>query len=231
MAAQRKPLFDTKLTTIVQGDVSLQNAAIQRSNFAWQAEQWHEFVQAAMQGLRESRPASAWTSIGSSYVGFPIIYNYRHILELVLKGILLAGNDALTMDGQPEISKKVLFGKHNFLDLWPDIVRVFKVLKIPFDLGLEDFKTKDDLHGLLAELDALDPNSTVTRYPVDKEGNPSMGGKWVRFNVFEFAERLDAMIVVLREFPSCIYEEVQQLMEWRYEEQQEALRTGAYDSY
>jgi hypothetical protein len=26
-------------------------------------------------------------------------------------------------------------------------------------------------------------------------------------------------------------EEVQQLMEWRYEEQQEALRNGAYDSY
>lgn len=226
---RRKPLFDTQVTSISQGDVSLQNGGDPAIEFAWQAGQWHEFVKGGMASLEANRPASHWTSIGSSYVGFPIIYNYRHILELILKGMLLAGDSALVLDGEPAISKKVLFGKHNFLDLWPDLVRVFKSLRISFDFGLPDFRTKKDFFGLLKELDEIDPNSTVSRYPVDKEGQPSMGGKWVRFNVFEFAQRLDRLIEVIREYPSYIKEEVDQRCEWAYEAQQEAWRNGDYE--
>src|SRR4051794_2716918 len=88
------------------GDVSLSMYG-EPGEFQTLAEAWHEMVKAGVEALRVSLPsANYWQSIGSNYTAFPIVYNYRHVLELYLKGILIAAEQALVLEGEQGIDAK-----------------------------------------------------------------------------------------------------------------------------
>lgn len=205
------------------GDVSLTMYG-EPAEFGVLGEAWHETLKAAVAGLRATRPNSRyWQSIGSNYVGFPIVYNYRHVLELYLKGVLIEAEPALTLDGQPPIPDNV-FRSHSFEKLRPEVERVFAALGISFDFGIDGFRTRDDFRSMLTALDQIE-----VRYPIDTSRKPAMGDRWLRFNVFEFAEKMDAILDILRWYPSVISEMVDARQEAAYEAQQEAWANADFE--
>src|SRR3954469_23728553 len=104
------------------------------------AEAWHEMVKAGVEALRVSLPsANYWQSIGSNYTAFPIVYNYRHVLELYLKGILIAAEQALVLEGEQGINAEV-FRSHQFGKLRTEIERSFAALGIPYDFGIDGLR-------------------------------------------------------------------------------------------
>jgi hypothetical protein len=205
------------------GDVSLTMYG-ETMEFGILGESWHEMVKAGVEQLRQSRPNGRyWQSIGSNYAEFPIVYNYRHVLELYLKGILVAAEPALILNGEEGINPEV-FKEHKFGKLRPDLERAFAALGISYDFGVDGFRTIKDFRCLLSDLDHLE-----VRYPMDKHRKPAMGDRWVRFNLFEFAAVMDRILDVLRWYPSGISEEVDARCEMAYEAQQEAWANADHD--
>lgn len=207
------------------GDVSLVMYG-ETTEFEILGEEFHELAKARVAGLRESRPHGYdWQSIGSNYAAFPVIYNYRHALELYLKGMLVAAEPALTFaQGQPGISAGVFSGGHSFKKLFPEIVRAFKSLKIPFDFGIDGLKTREDFRTFLEDLDHLE-----VRFPIDTKRNPAMGDKFVRFNLFEFAEKMDVILTTLNGYMSWIYDEAQGHCEMAQEAREAAWENGDHE--
>jgi hypothetical protein len=101
--------------------------------------------------------------------------------------------------------------------LCPEIERSFAALGLPYDFGVDGLRTINDFRRLLVDLDELE-----IRYPVDVGRNPAMGDRWVRFNLFEFAERMDAILEVLKGYASWVVDEVDARCEMAYEARQEA---------
>lgn len=168
------------------------------------AEHWHASLQASVRAIRADEGTSRvyWGSIGGNYVAFPIIYNYRHVLELYLKGMLMAGEAALVIAGEEPVPDEI-FKAHSFQTLRPEIERVFKVLGVPYDLGVTGFETKADFWALLKDMDKME-----IRYPVDTKRQPAMGTGFMCFNLFEFAEIMDAVLNALNGFLGGIRYEV-----------------------
>jgi hypothetical protein len=174
------------------------------AEFEVMAEHWHAALKGAVAKFRRNKGKDRifWTSIGGNYAAFPIIYNYRHVLELYLKGILVTGEPALLLAGEPGIRGDI-FNDHSFRKLRPDIERLFDVLSVPYDLGTKRFKTKTDFGRLLSDMDAME-----IRYPINQKRQPAMGNRFMCFNIFEFAAIMDEVLDALNGLRSAIGYEV-----------------------
>lgn len=105
---------------------------------------------------------------------FPIVYLYRHYLELRLKSLIWDGD---TLDGTP---KTQLDHQHGLMALWqkarPKIERWQK------DCPKEDL---DAIEATIREFDVIDPKSQAARYPTDRAGLPSgILGKSINLDTF-----------------------------------------------
>jgi len=193
--------------------------------FEIMGEHWHAALKGAVAKFRRNQGKDQifWTSIGGNYAAFPIIYNYRHVLELYLKGILVTGEPALLLAGKPGISDAI-FSDHSFGKLRPEIERIFDVLSVPYDLGVEGFKTKTDFRRLLADMDAME-----IRYPIDKKRQPAMGNRFMCFNIFEFAAIMDEVLNALNGLRGAISYEVEARCEAAHQAREAAWAHGDYD--
>jgi hypothetical protein len=207
------------------GDVSLYMYG-ETHEFELLGEEFHKMAKAYVATLRETRPNEYhWHSVGSNYAGVPVVYTYRHALELYLKGMLMAAEPALTFAlGEPGINDRVFCGGHSFSKLFPEIERAFDRLKVPFDFGIDGLKTKKDFRKFLEDLDHLE-----VRFPIDTKRQPAMGNKFVRFNLFEFAEKMDAILNTLNGYMSWIDDNAQGRCEMAQEAREAAWENGDYD--
>src|SRR5260370_29182350 len=91
---------------------------------------------------------------------FPIVFMYRHYLELRLKQIIRDGNLFL---GNPSI-----FPKHHQIDrLWRECKVILKQVEPKvLDQDLEAVEER------ILEFSTNDPGSMAFRYPIDKDDNP-----------------------------------------------------------
>lgn len=194
------------------------------TEFSILGEAWHAMVKAGIDALRRERSnVRHWQSVGSNYANFPIIYNYRHVVELYLKGILIAAEPALILNGEDGIRPEV-FKSHRFGKLCPELERSFAALRIPYDFKIDGLRTLKDFRALLADLDHLE-----IRYPIDVARNPATGDRWAEFNLFEFADRLDAVLEVLKGYASWVEYEVDARCEMAHEARQEAYANGDFE--
>jgi hypothetical protein len=120
----------------------------------------------------------------------------------MVKGIIVAGAPLTEFLGEP-IDMRIVYKEHNFEKLRPLVEKVMEATGFVWDFGVSGLRSVQDFRRLLAEFDEFDPNSTICRYPVDGIGNPSM--KSVRrFDLFGFAEMMDAMLEALSVAPGAI---------------------------
>jgi hypothetical protein len=131
------------------------------------------------------------TERDQDFLVYPIVFLYRHYIELVLKEIIRRApylvERELTAD-----EKKHLEG-HRLDLLWND----FKPLSsaITKVAGWSDLPA-DDIHGIddyISQISEIDPNSYSLRYAHSKKGSPSLPKSLTHINLRHFGEMMDRL--------------------------------------
>ena len=166
-------------------------------------------------------------AIMDDFSAYPIVFLYRHALELYLKAIILVGSDMLTLKDQPKIERQQLFKTHNLDKLRQEVERVFAVYGWGWDLRNSNLGSVAYLRKVIGEFQKIDPGSYSFRYPVNTQGKASLEENF-RFNVFEFASILDDLFPTLRYVVIAAPEEYQNQVRALSEAQDYAIPNGDY---
>jgi len=99
-----------------------------------------------------------------NFLVFPILFLYRHYIELALKELIYTASKYLD---DPQYS----FGSHNLIYLWEKTKKLIsELVKV-----IDGFNISEDeliaVENQIKQFDSLDKSSMTFRYPVDKNGN------------------------------------------------------------
>lgn len=120
------------------------------------------------------------------FLVYPIVFLYRHHLELLLKDLRAAGWQLYDWD----LTAKA---DHKLPGLWKDCRRVIE--KTWPDASASD---ADVVEKLIAEFDALDPNSTAFRYSKSMKGEKSLPDDLTHLNLRHLRETMDKLSLFLQ---------------------------------
>ena len=111
--------------------------------------------------------------LGTHYLVFPVVFLYRHFIELSIKDVVAHG-------AYLETRRSEFPPHHDLVGLWVEARKVFDRVGgcTPEDL--------DAVGSLIAELNAIDPGSFSFRYPVKKDWSPSLAQ--TEFNLEQFCQ-------------------------------------------
>lgn len=209
------------------GTVILNWHSTPEKEFTYIAEAFRVAAQEAVTKLRRNKRFGLHGLPIEDFRAYPIIFLYRHAIELYMKGILLVGSDMLALKGEAEINREKLFTTHNLDVLRQDVERVFMVYGWGWDLGNSNFGSVKDLREIIGEFHAVDARSYAFRYPVDTKGAPSLEENF-QFNLFKFCSILDGLFPTLEGAAIGAYEEYQNKLRELGEAQQYEMENGGY---
>lgn len=121
----------------------------------------------------------------ADFLIYPIVFLYRHYLELRLKSLLHDGNRLLNRDYK---QKSV----HPFSKLWPEVKKIL----VELWPNEEDDQLKA-MDSLIEQFQTVDPNSTSFRYAKDLKGENSLKIGSGVLNLRNLAEVVGAMSTIL----------------------------------
>jgi hypothetical protein len=134
---------------------------------------------------------------------YPIIFLYRHYIELRLKQISIYGNEYF--DNPNTTDKKrndILFREHKLTALWKLSVEVIERL-FPEEQG----KKLSSMKKLLDRFIEMDNTSFLFRYPIDKYANPNHSMNKRNFiSVIRLKEIVNELGAYLDGIAHCIYD-------------------------
>jgi hypothetical protein len=128
----------------------------------------------------------------------PIVFLYRHALELTMKALVLEGNRRMDLHGEglpDEQLWKVLDG-HRLTALLPHIRRVFTFVGWKWWWDDPQIRTFSDVRQVLRDLEEVDPTSFAFRYPTDKRGQGAVPHHF-EFSLHKFVTVIDPLIEAL----------------------------------
>jgi hypothetical protein len=221
-AAERKDLL---ADLNPHGTVVLNWHNTPKKEFKFFAESFHLIAKEAVTALRQDPHFGLYGSPLMHFRAYPIVFLYRHALELYMKAVILEGAPMLSIYGKGVIDIKQLFKSHSLDVCRKDLERVFKAFEWDWDLGIPHFKTLQDFRKVISELEAVDKGSYAFRYPITTTGTASLESHF-HFNLFEFCETLDELFPVLDEATTAAYEKLQA----KYEAMAEARQAGQENS-
>lgn len=121
----------------------------------------------------------------------PIVFLYRHALELYLKTIIDLGNNSLQLSGrQPES----LTG-HDISALLPAVKKTLDSLDCSDIWTAPMFRSFSDLERVVRAVNEMPFDAF--RYPIDRAGQNELLPDSLCFNAMTFADKLDAMLDLL----------------------------------
>ncbi len=216
------------------GAVVLNWVGTPEREFTWYGEAFHEAGKSLVEQLRNDQRFGLGGPPPNSFKAVPIVYMYRHAMELYLKGVILAGAEVLPLRGNAELDLKAVLKTHSLQRLLQDVERIFKAFGWDWDFKLPRFRSLADFQSAIGELDAVDAQSFAFRYPTQRDGRSPALRSHFRFNLFEFCEILDPVYPVLDGAAYGAYEQLQQEYEARAEARQCELENadqgGNYES-
>lgn len=161
------------------------------------AESFHKAAQTLVKNLDLDRGGL------SDFDACPVVFLYRHALEVYIKAILL-GEGANFLYDRPS-PEEILDKGHKLTVLLGLVRKIFEALGWENELGNEVVPTFDALEKAVAEIEEVDPNSYTFRYPVKKNLAASVESHFT-FSVLDFAKRMNAILDVLAGARSCLAE-------------------------
>lgn len=125
-----------------------------------------------------------------SYLVWPIVFNYRHHVELVLKRMLLALSELA--DAPLDRKSQQDLEQHHLGQLWadfkafaarPEVRAQCSIAIAPDDLaGVDDY---------IRQLSNVDPDSQTFRYTRGKKGQPLLPRALTHINLLVFSEHME----------------------------------------
>jgi hypothetical protein len=128
--------------------------------------------------------------------GYPIVFLYRHALELYLKAFVFQGAVMLRLLDINSFDTSNLFRHHNLKELFEDVKNIFRTLEWTWDTDDERFQNYDDFERIINQIHDLDPGSYNFRYPIDKKRKANLEHN-TQINVIEFAKVMDIFLGML----------------------------------
>ncbi len=125
----------------------------------------------------------------------PIIFLYRHALEVYLKAILSLGNGILLANGQPLKRGNQIFKEHNLKKMLPGVRDIFCLLDCSDIWTPPIFKSFVDVERVVQEFDEI-PHDAF-RYPVDRTGAGELLREPLFFNALTFAQKTEGLMDLL----------------------------------
>jgi hypothetical protein len=129
----------------------------------------------------------------SDWDACPVVFLYRHALELYLKAIVL-GDGSNILESKPDPA--MIYRTHSLLKLLPIVCDIVKAFGWEPNLTCTGVADVAALRSIVSELHALDPRSHAFRYPVNTEGEGSVRSH-LTFSVLAFAKQMDAVLDLL----------------------------------
>jgi len=93
------------------------------------------------------------------YEGYPILFLYRHALELYLKAIVYRSAQLLGLISDEKPHTKKLLMSHKLTRFLPTIEAIFKAVEWEWDFEVSGIKSFDDFAALIREIEKIDPQS------------------------------------------------------------------------
>lgn len=155
----------------------------------------------------------------------PIVFLYRHAVELYLKAIIHWGNNLLQLNGTPIVPHRNIFTEHRLRVLLKSVKPILRFQKSLSNWGDSHFRCFRDAEKVIEELEEFDPGSCSFRYPIDTTGKKATLPHHFLFNVIAFGERFDHLITILDGISTMVYEEFQAQAE-AYHELQQMVANG-----
>jgi len=149
----------------------------------------------------------------ADYEGYPIFFLYRQALELYLKALVYKGADVVGLLSKP-LQKPTLFKKHGLKRLIPAIRLIFSKLEWSFEVN--PFKSVSDIERLVEEVDEIDPDSFLFRYPVTTAGIATIDGA-ITIDIILLSHELDPLLELLDSACAVLKDHYQALCEARDE--------------
>ncbi len=120
---------------------------------------------------------------------YPIIYLYRHYLEIRLKDLIRQGAN-ITGTPTDERLEEILNGSHHLMKLWNN----FKPFFIKVSGGNGDFdNVKKGMESYINQIHAIDPASFTFRYDRAKHSTEHNLEKHERINLFHFCQNMEKL--------------------------------------
>lgn len=157
------------------------------------------------------------------YEGFPILYLYRHSLELYLKAVVYRSAGLMGLVGKQKQHIAKLFKSHKLTPLVPAVRAVFDAMNWGFEFAGSEFATFDEFAQFIETVDSIDSDSDAFRYPVGRKGRAILPRHFV-INVISFAKIMDALLDYLEGAAHLIEENFQLAAEATYEVQRYLAR-------
>ena len=123
----------------------------------------------------------------------PVVYLYRHSLELYLKTVAITGCERLRRSHPPLPDiRELLHANHNLAWFVPTLRKLFRLV------GWKWNSEARHVEWVVKELAKQDPKSFFFRYPSDKDGNQMLPDKCA-FSLCGFAEAMDRALAFLKQ--------------------------------
>jgi len=175
--------------------ITLNWAGTPRNEFNWYGEAFHQSAQVLLANLKADPSFTPSVFPADSFKSLPILFNYRHAMELYFKGVILEGAPVIRFLGKQEIDLAKVLETHSLLVLLGHYERISDACKWPWDFG--KISSRAEFRTLITELDTVDRGSYAFRYPTKKDGQNSPLDRSFRFDLFHFCEILDSVFPYL----------------------------------
>src|SRR5437879_5650306 len=165
------------------GDVVLNFMRFPKGELAAYARSYHE----AGQHLVKHKASTHYRDPDAC----PIVFLYRHAVELYLKAIIHCGNSVLRLNNKPIEPDRNIFTEHRLRVLLKNVKPILRFQRSLTNWGDSHFTCFRDGEKVIDELEEFDPSSYSFRYPVDTTGAKATLPHHFLFNVIAFGEKFD----------------------------------------
>lgn len=130
------------------------------------------------------------------YDGYPILYLYRHALELYLKAFIYNGVRLLEIRDNKKLETGFFLTSHRLSSFLPAFRAILKSMDWKWDFEIAGLKSLDDFEDLILGIEKVDADSYCFRYPVTTKGDSALPKHFV-VNVINFAKNMDKILNML----------------------------------
>jgi len=123
----------------------------------------------------------------TDFDAYPIIFLYRHAVELLMKSLLVAGRTRLAI--RDAKTQKAL-GGHSLAELWPAVEVIFG--RMGWAKTARDRELLHEYRRIVEELNSVDPQSMSFRYPGEKGGG-NLLPRHFTFNVPHSGKQINSL--------------------------------------